>query len=174
MLQPLLVILFAICSSYVNTQEPIMKEMNFLLGEWKFSAKSLMPDGTYQHQQFYSKVQLIHNGMAHKDDFYIKNQNGEWVIYGSTLRSFDVQSGSWKMLWYNYNLTFVTKMTGEYKDGNFYFNGKGTDQKGDYIEKISFYEIEENQYKWKSDKSYDNGKTWMKNFFSYTAIRVIK
>ncbi|WP_436515843.1 hypothetical protein [Ekhidna sp. To15] len=147
-------------------------EMDFLQGEWKFEAKSLLLDGSYQYQEFYSKVELIHNGLAHKDDFHFKDQNGNWVIYGSTIRSYDSKSGRWKMLWYNYNLSSITEMTGEFKDGKFYFNGKGTDEKGEYIEKIVFYNIEEDRYNWKNDKSYDGGNTWMKEFFSYTATRI--
>ncbi|MEQ8713923.1 MAG: hypothetical protein RIC80_12960 [Cyclobacteriaceae bacterium] len=150
----------------------IFSKMDFLIGSWEFDAKSLMPDGTYQPQVFYSDVSYIFGGNASKDDFMFKNENGETIIYGSTIRSYDAQAGKWKMLWYNFNLSFITEMTGDYVDGEFHFNGEGRDERGDYLEKIVFYDISENQYSWKSDKSYDNGQTWLKDFFSYTASRI--
>ena len=147
------------------------KEMAFLVGEWEYKAKSLLPDGTYQPQEFYSKVSYVEGGFAIKDDFHFKNQNGEWVLYGSTIRSYDKKAQKWKMLWYNYDLSFVTQMEGEFKNGEFHFTGMGTDEKGDYMEKIVFYDITDDQYSWKGDKSYDMGRTWLKNFFAYTAFR---
>lgn len=156
---------------FSNTENEFSR-MDFLIGNWKFNAKSLMPDGSFQNKVFYSNVSYIFGGNSSKDDFGFKNEKDETIVYGSTIRSYDAQSKKWKMLWFNYNLSFITEMTGDYIDGEFHFTGKGKDEKGDYIEKIVFYDISTNQYSWKNDKSYDNGKTWLKNFFSYKANRI--
>lgn len=169
----ILSILTMCASSAFSQPDSTFRKMDFLIGSWEFDAKSLMPDGTYQSQVFYSEVSHIFGGNASKDDFMFKGENGESIIYGSTIRSYDAQSKKWKMLWYNFNLSFITEMTGDYLDGEFHFNGEGSDERGDYLEKIVFYDISENQYSWKSDKSYDNGETWLKDFFSYTARRII-
>ncbi len=166
-----LLLFISFFNSPIQAQHPEFKKMDFLIGEWRFDAKSLMPDGKYQPQEFYSKVEYINGGNSSRDDFHFKNQNGDWMIYGSTVRSYDSQAGKWKMLWYNYNLSFVTQMEGDFRDEEFHFTGKGTDERGSYIEKIVFYDIENDKYSWKGDRSYDDGKTWMKNFFSYTAYR---
>lgn len=160
-------------SGLVAQQKSEFDKMSFLIGNWEFDAKSLADDGTYQPQKFLSKVEYIFGGNALRDDFCFKNQQGDWVIYGSTIRSYDVQAGKWKMLWYNYNLSFVTQMVGSYADGEFHFTGEGIDEKGKYQERITFYDISKDKYSWKSDKSYDGGKTWLKNFFSYTATRLM-
>lgn len=150
------------------------KKMDFLIGNWKFNAKSLMPDGSYQPQVFYSKVESIFGGNAHRDNFHYKNQNGDLILYGSTIRSYNIQSGKWKMLWYNYNLSHITEMSGDFKNNEFHFQAKGRDAKGEYIEKITFYNISKDSYSWKSDKSYDKGQTWLKKHFSYDAERIVK
>ncbi len=148
------------------------KKMDFLIGKWEYNASSLMPDGSYQPQTFYSEASYIFGGNALKDDFKFKDANGALITYGSTIRSFDAKTKKWRMVWYNYNLSFVTKMEGEYIDGEFHFSGEGADEEGEYIERITFYDISEDQYSWKSDKSYDGGKTWLAKFFSYTAKRI--
>ena len=149
-----------------------LDKMKFLIGKWEFDAKSRLPDSTFQSQVFYSNVEYIFSKNALKDDFCFKNAEGELVIYGSTIRSFDTKTGKWKMLWYNYNLSFITQMEGVFDDGKFHFTGKGIDEKGEYIERITFFDISEDRYSWKSDKSYDKGETWLKNYFSYTAKRI--
>ena len=121
-------------------------KMSFIIGEWVYDAKSLLSDGTYQPQTFYSNAKYIFGGNALQDDFCFKNQNGDLVVYGSTIRSYDAKAGKWKMLWYNYNLSFITEMEGDYRDGEFHFTGKGADEKGTYLERITFYEISENEY----------------------------
>lgn len=165
-------ILVLVLTTGLATAQSEFSKMDFLIGEWMFDAKNRLADGSYQSQEYYSKVSRIHNGFASRDDFHFKNQNGEWVLYGSTIRSYDQVSGKWKMLWYNYNLSFVTEMEGVYRNGEFHFDGKGKDEKGDYLEKITFYNIEKDSYDWKSDKSYDGGETWIRDFFSYSATRV--
>lgn len=171
MRQLLLVTSMVVSLALHAQQKSEFDKMNFLIGQWEFDANSLNEDGTYQPQKFISKVEYIFGGHALRDDFCFKNQQGDLITYGSTIRSYDVQAGKWKMLWYNYNLSFVTQMVGDYKDGEFHFTGEGTDEKGDYVERISFYNISTDKYSWKSDKSYDGGTTWLKNFFSYTAVR---
>lgn len=150
------------------------KKMDFLVGEWQFNAKSMLPDGKFQNQIFYSSVNKIFGGNAHKDNFQYKDANGKLVSYGFTIRTYDKNSKQSKMLWFNHDLSFITEMKGEYKDGEFHFTGKGNDNRGSYIEKITFYDITDNAYSWKSDKSYDGGETWLENFFSYTAKRLKK
>lgn len=167
----LIIIIFSLPLIVLGQNPNEFNKMDFLVGEWQFNAKSMLPDGSYQDQVFFSKVEKIFGGNAHRDNFQYKDANGNLVSYGYTIRTYDHSSKKWKMLWYNHNLSFITEMVGEYKNGEFHFTGNGSDQKGSYIEKITFYNINENEYSWKSDKSYDGGETWLKNFFSYTAKR---
>lgn len=168
----ILFILVLAGTSVWSQTDSSFKKMDFLIGQWKFDAKSYIAENQYQQNTFYSSVSYIFGGTASKDDFSYKDQNGNLITYGTTIRTYDRQSQKWKMLWYNYNLSFITEMTGSYTNGEFHFTGKGSDQKGNYIEKITFYNISQDQYSWKNDKSYDGGKTWLKNFFSYTAYRI--
>ena len=163
-------LLFLICLT-VQAQSDEFSKMDFLIGDWMYEAKSLTPDGSFVEQKFFTKCSYIFNEGAHKDDFYYTDPNGNLICYGTTIRTYDNQTQQWRMMWVESNLAISTSMTGEYRDGNFYFNGKGKDQRGEYLERITFYDISDDQYKWKMDRSYDGGKTWMKNYFSYTATK---
>lgn len=147
-------------------------KMSFLIGEWKYQAKSLTPRGNFLEEIFYTKCTYIFNETAHKDDFFTKDANGNLICYGTTIRTYDSRRGIWRMLWVESNLSITTQMTGEYKKGKFLFDGKGADERGEYLEKIEFYDLSKDQYSWKMDRSYDGGKTSMKNYFSYTATRM--
>ncbi|MEQ8627983.1 hypothetical protein [Ekhidna sp.] len=171
MKQSLFIIATILCFS-LHAQEREFDKMDFMVGDWKFNASSMNPDGTYTtNQTFYTKCKLLFNETSHKDDFYYKDQNGNMICYGTTIRTYNEGEKRWEMLWVGNGFTESTEMVGEYKDENFYFDGKGKDQRGEYLEKITFYDISDDQYKWKMDRSYDGGKTWMKNYFSYTATK---
>ena len=168
-----LLTLLTLCAIAINlsAQSDEFKKMDFLIGDWTYKAKSLTPQGTYFEQEFYTKCSYLFNESAHKDDFYFKDPNGNLVCYGTTIRTYDEQAKIWRMMWVERNLAITTSMTGKYADGIFYFDGKGKDQQGEYLEKIEFFDIKEDSYSWKMDRSYDGGKTWLKNYFSYQAIR---
>lgn len=169
-----ILILLTILGCQLGNAQSEFQKMDFLIGDWNYKARSLTSQGTFFEQEFFTKCTYMFNETAHKDDFFYTDPNGNLICYGTTIRSYDEQSGQWRMLWVESNLSITTKMTGEYREGSFYFDGQGKDKQGEYLEKIVFYDIEEDSYSWKMDRSYDNGKTWLKNYFSYKATRMKK
>ncbi|MCB0280014.1 MAG: DUF1579 family protein [Calditrichaeota bacterium] len=169
-----------ICSSIVaqvhpnTTQQSPFRKMDFLIGEWEYDAKNREEDGTFSDAKYITKTYHTFDGVMLQDDFYFQIPNGKWISYGTTVRTYDPRRGKFYMLWYTKDLSFVTQMEGDYEDGEFKFIGKGKDEKGDFISHITFYDIKTDSYRWKADRSYDAGKTWIEKIFSYTATRVKK
>ena len=50
--------------------------------------------------------------------------------------------------------------------------GEGTDQRGDFIDRNTFYEIKENSWRWRKDRSYDGGDTWIEGVGFIEATRI--
>lgn len=148
--------------------------MDFLIGDWTYKAKSYQADGTYVNQHYESQAKYIFSKTGIQDDFAFRNAKGEVIILGTTIRSYNPFKKAWRMLWYSNHLNSMTEMEGRYENGRFIFEGKGKDLQNSYLEKIVFYNITENSYSWKMDRSYDNGKSWIKNFFSYDAVKRVK
>ena len=147
-------------------------KMNFLLGEWKFNAKYLRQDGSFGSAVYRSNVDYTLGRKATADYFCLINPDGSLDTNGVTVRTYDERTKKWRMIFYTNDLNFYTIFSGDHVDGTFVFEGKGNEYGREFMEKVTFYNITDSSYSWKMNRSYDNGKTWIKNVFSYEAERI--
>ncbi|MCE7994138.1 MAG: hypothetical protein HEP71_19275 [Roseivirga sp.] len=151
---------------------PEMKKMEFMIGKWQFNAKFKRQDGSFGKITSRSIVNTTLGGRAIADHYCNVLSNGEIDNVGVTIRSYNPRLQKWLMVFYDLDLGSRTEFTGEFKDGEFHFEGTGLHNGIALLEKVTFYNIEKDGYSWKMDRSYDNGKTWIKDFFSYEAVRL--
>lgn len=151
---------------------PEMKKMEFLLGEWQFNARFRRPDGSFGKTISRSIVKTTLGGRAIEDRYCNVLQSGEVDNVGITVRSYNQRTQKWLMVFYDMDLGSRTEFIGEYKDGEFHFEGKGLHNGINLLEKVTFYNITDDSYSWKMDRSYDDGKTWIEEFFAYDAVRL--
>jgi hypothetical protein len=140
---------------------PETAQYAFLIGEWDCTIRSMQPDRTFEERQAKWTGHYILDGWAIQDhwvDLGPGGRRGE----GTNIRSFNPQTGKWDNRWlatgslqWKY---FSSEMVG---DTMVMTGGEGTDPFGDYIDRNTFYEIEVDSWRWRKDRSYDGGKTWI-------------
>lgn len=165
--------IFFIMISFSFCQENnVTDHMGFLIGNWDYKARGYVGNGNYKDMSYQSKVHYVFDKKAIHEEFGFYKEGTQFVSLGVTVRSYDEKASKWRMIWYSTNLNAITTMIGEFKNGEFHFDGKGTEGQYQFLEKIVFYDIKKDSYKWKMDRSYDGGNNWIKNFFSYEAKKV--
>ena len=151
-----------------------MKQFAFLEGEWVAEYEQILPDGNSFRQTGSWKGYYILDGSAFVDEFSMPVGNGLYYR-GMTWRTYDPAKKHWVN---RFTLANVTKTLGfgdgpffgTFKDGVMELTMKGKDEKGPWLNKIRFQEIEANRFFWTLDRSYDNGETW-KRQGSIKAVR---
>ncbi len=115
------------------------------------------------------------NGFCIQDEWVASNDiGGTWN--GPAIRGYDPAKQEWHMTFIPVNAgrDATWLMTGNFND-KMELEGtvEGTDPRGmKYIQRIFFYEIEEESFSWRADRSYDEGKTWIEKFLDIQASRI--
>jgi hypothetical protein len=97
-----------------------------------------------------------------QDDFYMLDGQGKVVWSGSTLRTWDLAENRWNNMFLGVHGTgfgklFHGKPVGE--EVHVEVSGTGPDGK-DYIDKITYYEMKDGEFRWRQERSFDQGNSW--------------
>ncbi len=158
--------------NHVQAQYDGMKRLNFFVGDWSIETLDIMPDGQFQKNRGRSCATFFMDGHAMKDEYQILNETGKTIFQGLTIRSYNPVTKKYQIIWIMPGKTGITDITAEFINDIFMGKGTGYDEYGPFLERFEYYDIQENSYKFKMDRSYDNGKTWIINFGRYTAHRL--
>ncbi|WP_223034081.1 DUF1579 domain-containing protein [Hanstruepera marina] len=168
----LLLLTLFILSHLLNAQSEGLKKIDFFIGEWSIESVDILPNGTYQKSKAKSIVKYILDGYAIQDDFLSLDKNNNIVFRGTSIRSYNPRTNKYQIVWIMPGYKGITDISAELKDGKLVSTGKGYDYQGDFLERFEYYDIKNDSYKFKMDRSYDNGKTWIENFGRFTATRI--
>jgi len=145
---------------------PELAMYDFVIGDWDATVTFTKPDGSEVKGKARWHNIWIGNG-------YVVMQ--EWrspYTVGSEFRSYDAE----KKKWLGQNIYFNSDWRAteiEFNDGNMIvFNPHAKDKNGPFINRETYYDISENSFKIKSDRSYDGGKTWQPGIYAIAAIRL--
>ena len=65
----------------------------------------------------------------------------------------------------NAPLSAVWAMEGTFdENGELHASMRASDPSGEFLQRVHFIDISEDHFSWRSDRSYDNGKTWIINW----------
>jgi hypothetical protein len=167
----LLVLTISFAISTLNAQTEGLKKIGFFIGEWSIESVDILPNGSFQKSKAKSVVKYILDGHAIQDDYLSLNKDGDIVFRGTSIRSYNPRTNKYQIVWIMPGYRGLTDISAELKDGKLVSTGKGYDYKGDFLERFEYYDIKNDSYKFKMDRSYDNGKTWIENFGQFTATR---
>ena len=150
---------------------PEMAQFSFLVGEWECKAKFLNSDGEYGETSGRWVGYYTLGGFAFQDDWYSPN------LRGTTWRTWDPVGKRWVNRWLQAGVDKPAGFTGDtfyggLKAGRMILEAQGKDTRGSYVDRITFYDIADDHFSWKLDRSYDSGKTWIKNMTMTEATRV--
>jgi len=150
---------------------PEMAQFAFLVGEWECKARFLDSEGEYAEITGRWVGYYTLGGYAFQDDWYSPN------LRGTTWRTFDPVGKRWVNRWLQAGVDRPASFTGdlfygEFKAGRMVLEPRGMDTRGEYVDRITFYGIADDHFSWKLDRSYDDGKNWIKNMTMTEATRV--
>ena len=152
---------------------PEMAQFSFLVGEFDCSWKSKIDsEGNYatgSGGKWIGKYTL--NGYAFEDD---------WIsgsLIGTTWRTYDRVNKRWICKWLQSGTDNPIGFTRDYfyaryEDNKILIDAEGKDTRGEYKDRIMFYDISDDGFKWKIERSYDGGETWIENMRIVEARRV--
>ena len=158
----------------LNAQAPPETEQfAFLIGLWDCTRQSMQPDG-----QSYGKVnhatwagRYILDGWAIQDDWVSKLPGGG-TFYGTNIRSFNPQTGKWDNRWLPAgSLQWKYYEAEKVGDTMVMIGGEGKDARGTFIDRNVFHDIQPDSWKWRKDRSWDGGKTWIEDIARIVATR---
>lgn len=143
---------------------------DFLLGEWEI-AMLVMPEGTTVGRRAISHVHRILDGAALLDEIRHLDEAGQVNFRGASFRTYVPDRDAWYVVWMMANVEGYSELLAEVINGEVRTTGHGRDPGGDLIERGRYHEFSANGYSFTLDRSYDDGKTWIRPFVSFRATR---
>ena len=147
-----------------GTNHPESMQFDFLIGIWEFEGSSLLPDGNKLNYSGIWKAHYINEKRMIVDDFKMLSPDGAELSSYVTLRTYSPISKRWELSGLAAMLPAVeTHEWYEGMEGNeMKLHATGKTQDGRMIKnRITFYEIQEHAFKWRSEISFDLGEHWM-------------
>ncbi len=133
---------------------------------------NIQPNGAYINGKAKSVANYILDGHAIQDDFLMLGNDDAIVFRGTSIRSYNQKSKKFQIVWVMPGYTGITDISAQWIDGKLVSEGKGYDDNGKFHERFEYYDITKNSYSFKMDRSFDNGKTWVKDFGLIKAKRI--
>jgi hypothetical protein len=151
-----------------------LSQFAFLIGKWKCDVTITEPDGRKSTYNAIWTGRYMLDGYAISDEFRMTDESGRLVMLGSNFRTYDPDSESWEMKWYE-ALGSTWREMSPRRLGNVQFTDSTISYKTWFkpgiIHRITFSEICEDQFTWTIDSSTDNGKTWKHAIMVIRAVR---
>lgn len=144
-----------------------LKEFDFVIGDW---------DVTITWQS-HNAEPLTYNAKWH--NHWVINGlvvMQEWrgpFLTGAELRAFDANTGKWTgQNIYPGGRSPWHRTTAEFRDGQMMVTIEdGRDQRGTFLNRETYFDISENSFRMKSERSYDDGATWEKGAYEMICHR---
>ena len=151
---------------------PETSQFAFMIGEFVVTSKSPEPFGDGKEYKGKWDAHWILNGWAIQDEWYSTDKDGNLYISGINIRSFNRELGKWECRWLPTPTLKWKHFTAEKVNETMVMLGKGQDKRGEFLDRNIFYNIRDDGYSWKKDRSYDNGLTWNEGVFLIEATRL--
>jgi hypothetical protein len=149
---------------------PETAQYSFIIGKWDCKTKFLTQSGEYSEGHATWTGSYILDGWAIQDLWASDRENGTY--YGLNIRSFNPKEGKWDNRWIAQgNLQWKYFQSEMVDDTMVMTGGEGTDQRGDFVDRNTFYEITEDSWRWRKDRSWDGGETWFEGVGFIEATR---
>jgi len=142
---------------------PETAQFAFLIGEWDCSTRRMEPDGSgWSEGHARWTAYWILGGWAIQDDWESASADGG-TFRGTNIRSFNPRSGKWDNRWLPAGTLQWAYYEAEKQDDTMVMiGGEGRDGAGrDFVDRNTFSDIGADAWKWRKDRSFDGGRTWI-------------
>ena len=157
-----------------NPEAPAqLSQFAFLIGDWSCTTKFMKQDGKSYREGTAEWIGVYTLDGCAIQDYWIGHGPQGKDYYGTNIRSFDQKTGKWTNRWLPAGTLQWSSFESEMKDGKMVMiGGGGTSPRGDFISRNTFYEIGPDSWRWRQDRSYDQGKTWFEGVGFIDAKRI--
>ena len=145
---------------------PETAQYDFVIGDWDVVINFRAADGT----------EVTYNAKWHNSwivDGYVVMQ--EWrgpYASGSELRRYSPQEGHWEGFNIYNGWGSPKRVTAEFADGEMVVMVEPvTDESGTFINRETYFNITDDRWEMRSDRSYDGGETWAQGAYDLVATR---
>lgn len=142
----------------------------FMIGEWDCATRFMGPDGSYTEGHATWIGEYILDGFAIQDHWISPQPNGK-TYHGINIRSFNPTLGKWECRWLPQSTLEWKHFTAEKVGDTMVMLGHGTNARGEYLDRNTFYDIGDTSWSWRKDWSYDDGATWIEGIGYIQATR---
>ena len=145
----------------------------FLIGTWDCTTRWMGQDGQLADgPQATWTGYFILDGWAIQDDWAAPRPDGS-IGRGTNIRSFNPQTGKWDNRWLaQRDLQWKYFEAEKVGDTMVMTGGEGKDPAGRaFVDRNVFYDIEADSWKWRKDRSFDGGATWIEGVGHIHATR---
>lgn len=142
------------------------RQFDFWIGKWAVDRHFLRPDGQWFDWKDTCKTATVADGNAIIDYWDVATSPTRSLF----MRTYNMNTNQWEITGMGSRaLNGFTIWKGEFKDGRGeFFNERINAQGQQVMTRITFYDIKEDSFLWKFDRSTDSGETWqttLKNEF---------
>jgi hypothetical protein len=136
-------------------------QFSFLIGEWDCTTRSMRPDlsGFVEGEGRWVGYYIL-DGWAIQDDWSSPAPGG-LRFHGTNIRSFNPRTGKWDNRWLAAgNLQWKYFEAEKQGETMVMTGGEGENANGKFIDRNTFYEITDDSWRWRKDRSFDGGESW--------------
>ncbi len=139
---------------------PQTAQFDFLIGEWHCEITRMGPDGNMQQPSKATWTgRYVLDGWAIED---VWQPLAAGARPGVNIRSFNPETKLWDNRWLGAGTLQWQDFQAEQVNDTMVMTGEGTDARGRrYIDRNTFYEITDGSWRWRKDRSFDDGATWL-------------
>jgi len=165
-------LLIAQSSDTLRTPPPEATQFDYLVGDWTFTGVWKLPNGERQGVGTW-KARKALDGFGVVDEWRVLDRpGGSTVILGTTYRIYNRAKSHWDMRFLNVFNAKWDEQYAEWRDGEMHLWWTSEDQRGTFQVRVRYYDISENSFRWRADRSYDGGVTWIENWLTMEVTRV--
>jgi hypothetical protein len=141
---------------------PETAQFAFLIGAWNCKTRGMGPDGAIQDGPDASWTgYYILDGWAIQDDWVSPGPDGK-LFRGTNVRSFNQKTGKWDNRWLPTGSLQWKYFDAEQVGEAMVMTGEDTDgMDRSFLDRNTFHEIETDSWKWRKDRSFDGGESWI-------------
>lgn len=150
-----------------------ISDLDFFLGKWKIINLQILSDGSEVIVgESSSHAYMVLDNTAMVDEFRSYDRNGNIIFSGISVRSFNSETNKIQVVWIVPGKEILTDIRAVTNGDSITTEAKGYDERGVFLERLVYYDIDVSSYSMNMDRSYDNGETWIKNYGRFDAVKL--
>ncbi len=151
---------------------PEASQFDYLLGSWTFVAHTKNPNSPVPDYSGTWRATKAYDGFGIEDEWRIVNpDNGAAVYIGKSMRVYNPAEKRWDLRFLDVYRAAFSEQFAQWRDGEMHLWWSGRDRRGDYQVKVKYYDITPDRFRWKMDRSYDDGASWIEDYLTMEVVR---